>query len=164
VAAILERARESIVQEWFARIQADEQTSSIPIPIPIPMSYELRCGHLTPALSELISRLSSPRPVARKESSSAFAAKHGQDRLRQGYTVAMLAEEYRLLQQCVFHALQTNLANINHSILLHGAMTIADEINAQLAHALAGYSAESMRLVARLLECPPPHGDIHLSA
>jgi hypothetical protein len=42
-------------------------------------------------------------------------------------------------------------------------MTIADEINSQLAHALAGYSTESMRGCARLRACPAPNRECHLN-
>jgi CheY-like chemotaxis protein len=158
VEAILARTTENVAQDWFARVQADEQTS------PIPLAYEQRCGHLTLILQEIISRLSSSRPTSRRESSSPGAVKHGVDRLRQGYTVAMLVEEYRVLQLSIFHTLRNNLAKIDYSLLLSGVMTIADEINSQLAHALAGYSTESMQGGARLHECPPLNGERHLNA
>jgi CheY-like chemotaxis protein len=155
---ILARTTESVAQDWFARVQADEQTSTIPL------AYEQRCGHLTLMFQEIISRLSSSRPMNRKESASSGAGKHGVDRRRQGYTVSMLVEEYRLLQLSIFQTLHNNLANIDYSLLLNGIMTIADEINSQLAHALAGYSTESMQRVAQLRDCPPPNGERHLSA
>jgi CheY-like chemotaxis protein len=158
VEAILTRTTESVAQDWFARVQADEQTS------PIPLAYEQRCGHLSLIFQEIISRLSSSRPISSKESSSPGAVKHGVDRLRQGYTVPMLVQEYRLLQLSIFDTLRNNLQDIDYSLLLNGVMTIADEINSQLAHALVGYSTESMQLVARLRECPPPNGERHFNA
>jgi CheY-like chemotaxis protein len=158
VEAILERTTESVIKDWFARVQADEQTSSIPL------AHEQRCGHLTLIFPEILSRLASSRPASRTESSSPGAEKHGIDRLRQGYSVAMLVEEYRLLQQSIFHTLRNNLANIDYSLLLNGVMTIADEINSQLAHALAGYSRETMQHLSRLRERPPQNGERHLNA
>jgi CheY-like chemotaxis protein len=158
VQAVLARTTESIVQDWVTRIQSDEQTSFIPL------TYEQRCGHLSLVFKEIDCRLSSSRTLNRKESSSSAAGKHGIERLRQGYTVAMLVEEYRLLQLSIFQTLRNNLANIDYSSLLNGMMAISDEIHAQLAHAVAGYSVESMQLVTRLRECSLPHGDLHLSA
>jgi CheY-like chemotaxis protein len=158
VEAILARTMESVAQDWFARVQAEEQTSSIPL------AYEQRTGHIPVIFQEIISRLSSSRPMNRKESSYSGAGKHGVDRLRQGYTLAMLVEEYRLLQLSIFKILRNNLAAIDYSLLLNGVMTIADEINSQLAHALAGYSAESMQLVVQLRECAPQNGEHHLNA
>jgi hypothetical protein len=55
----------------------------------------------------------------------------------------MLVEESRILQVCIFHTLQQNLANINFSILLYQVMTIADEVDSQLRQAMDCYVNES---------------------
>jgi CheY-like chemotaxis protein len=139
VAAILERTTESTISEWFVRVQMDQKLMSIP------MSDELRCDHLPLLFRDLISRLRSFEPMGSKELISAGAAQHGLDRLRQGYSAAMLVEESRLLQVSIFHTLQNNLASIDFSLLLSGVMTIADEINSQLSQAMASYTEESLR-------------------
>ena len=51
----------------------------------------------------------------------------------------MLVEESRLLQICIFHCLQNNLANIDFSVLLIGVMTIADEVDSQLSQAMSSF-------------------------
>jgi hypothetical protein len=76
------------------------------------------------------------------ELKSAGAAKHGLNRFHQGYSAAMLVEEFRMLQVSIFHSLQKNLINIDYSVLLAGIMTIADEMNLQLSQAMEGYNSE----------------------
>src|SRR5277367_4356317 len=51
LASLLERTTESIIQEWFARIERDPSVMSIP------MSCEQRCRHLPLLFQELIARL-----------------------------------------------------------------------------------------------------------
>ena len=138
VATILERTTGSIIQQWFARVQAEEKLMSIPL------SFEQRCSHLSMVFSDLVYRLRSPRPIGTKELKSAAAAKHGIDRFRQGYTAAMLVEESRMLQVSIFNTLQNNLVNIDYSVLLVGVMTIADEIDFQLSQAIESYTGETL--------------------
>jgi hypothetical protein len=56
----------------------------------------------------------------------------------------MMVEESRMLQVTIFETLQSNLANIDFSVLLIGVMTIADEIDSQLSQAMDSYIAESV--------------------
>src|SRR6204780_3201335 len=138
VAAILERSVESTIGEWFKRIETDEKVMSIS------MSHERRCGHLPQLFRDVVSRLLSSKPIGSKELISAAAAEHGLNRRRQGYTVAMMVEESRMLQVTIFDTLQQNLATIDFSGLLIGVMTIADQIDSQLSQAMDSYIAESV--------------------
>jgi hypothetical protein len=87
----------------------------------------------------LASRLESAKPIKSKELVSKAAADHGINRQQQGYTAAMLVEESRMLQVCIFDTLQNNLASIDFSVLLIGVMTIADEIDSQLSQAMDSF-------------------------
>jgi hypothetical protein len=138
VAAILERSVPATIQAWFSRIQTDAKVMSVPL------SYDERCGHLPQVFRDLVSRLLSSKPIGSKELISAAAAEHGLNRRRQGYTAAMMVEESRMLQVSVFDTLQSNLVNIDFSVLLIGVMTIADEIDSQLSQAMDSYIAESV--------------------
>ena len=75
---------------------------------------------------------------------SKVAAEHGINRQVQGYTAAMLVEESRMLQVCIFDTLQQNLATIDFSVPLISVMTIADEIDSQLSQAMDSFIAESV--------------------
>ena len=43
----------------------------------------------------------------------------------------------------IFQTLQNNLYRVNFSLILVGVMEIADEVDSQLAQAMASYVAES---------------------
>jgi YesN/AraC family two-component response regulator len=138
VATILERTSESTIQDWFAHVQNDEAVMSVP------MTFNQRTSHLPQLFLDLVHRLRSFKSFGSKELVSPAAAQHGLDRRKQGYSAAMLVEESRILQVSVFHTLQKNLARIDFSILLTEVMTIADEIDSQLAQAMTSYISESV--------------------
>jgi CheY-like chemotaxis protein len=133
VAKILERSVDSTIHAWFDRIRTDQKV------IKIQMSYEERTSHLPRVFADLVARLESDRPIGGKESVSVAAIEHGINRQQQGYTAAMLVEESRMLQVCIFDTLQKNLATIDFSKVLIGVMTIADEIDSQLSQAMDSY-------------------------
>jgi CheY-like chemotaxis protein len=138
VATILERSAHSTIQDWFARVELEESL------IAVPLSRELRCFHLTSVFRDLVERLRTFKPLGSKEPMSVDAAEHGLTRRKQGYSAAMMVEESRVLQVCIFNTLQENLASIDFSVLLIGVMTIADEVDSQLSQAMKSYIAESL--------------------
>jgi CheY-like chemotaxis protein len=137
VATILEGSRDSIIQEWFGRLQTEEKLMAIPL------SREQRCSHLPLLFSDLVYRLRSRKPMGTNEPRSA-AARYGVNRFNQGYTAAMLVEESRMLQVSIFKTLHNNLLNIDYSVLLIGVMTIADEIDCQLSQAIDSYTGQTL--------------------
>jgi hypothetical protein len=137
VAAILDRTQEDTVEEWFQLVQRESTLMQIAL------SRDLRCVHLSQLFRDLIHRLRSHRPLGTKEVVSMDAAHHGTDRLKQGHTAAMMVQESRLLQVCIFNRLQKNLAIIDFSVLLIEVMTIADEVDSQLTQAMESYVAAS---------------------
>lgn len=138
VAKILERSVQPTIQAWFDRILTDKKL------VDIPLTFEERTSHLPKVFADLVSRLESDKPIGSKELVSVAASDHGINRRRQGYTAAMLVEESRMLQVCIFDTLQKNLATIDFSQVLIGVMTIADEIDSQLSQAMDSYIAESV--------------------
>jgi YesN/AraC family two-component response regulator len=138
VGEILKRSVQVTIREWFERIRTDKKLMSVS------MSYEQRTSHLPQIFYDLVSRLDSGKPIGSKELVSDAAIEHGLNRRRQGYTAAMLVEESRMLQVCIFNTLQTNLATIDFSVVLLGVMTIADEIDSQLSQAMDSYIAQSI--------------------
>jgi CheY-like chemotaxis protein len=136
VAAILQRSVEATIRAWFDRIKNDEKVMAIS------MTFEQRTCHLPQVFEDLVARLESAKPIGSKELVSVAAADHGINRQEQGYTAAMLVEESRMLQVCVFDTLQKNLATIDFSVLLISVMTIADEIDSQLSQAMDSFIAK----------------------
>jgi DNA-binding response OmpR family regulator len=138
VATILERSALTSIADWLDHVRSEKRLMAIPL------SEELRSSHLPQVFRDLVFRLRSFKPLGTKEPMSIAAAAHGVTRRKQGYSAAMMVEESRLLQVCIFQTLQNNLATIDFSVLLIGVMTIADEVDSQLSQALEGYIEESV--------------------
>jgi CheY-like chemotaxis protein len=138
VATILERASPSCIEAWFLEVQLDTRLSFVPL------TPEQRCAHLPQLFRDLVARLRAALPFGSKGPLSAFAANHGLTRRRQGYSAAMMVEESRILQVCIFHTLEESLASIDFSVLLTQVMTIADEVDSQLRQAMECYVEESI--------------------
>jgi hypothetical protein len=133
VAVILERATDVTIQNWYARV------SLLPELMAIPINMQLRIAHLPQLFHDLVKCLRSPAELGSNVNVSAAAAHHGTDRYHQGYTAALMVEESRILQVCIFQCLENNLNSIDFSLLLHGVMTIADECDSQLAQTMRSF-------------------------
>lgn len=124
VADILERELEPTIHDWMALVEKEPEL------IRIPLNYEERTGHLPQLLHDVIARLrldtKANAPI------SAAAGHHGDLRHKQGYTVADVVNESRLLQVCIFTTLHKNTNHIEFGKLLPDVITIADEVDAQL--------------------------------
>src|ERR1700721_2826213 len=101
------------------------------------MNFGDRTGHLPNLIADLIYRLraSGNEPAI----ISIPARQHGDLRRQQGYTVAMLVEESRILQVSIFNTLQNNLDRVDFSNVLRDVVTIADEVDSQLKQAVLSY-------------------------
>jgi hypothetical protein len=63
---------------------------------------------------------------------SVAASDHGDLRRKQGYSVAMVVEESRILQVCLFTTLHKNSNRLEYKKLLPEVVTIAGGVDAQL--------------------------------
>jgi hypothetical protein len=133
VADILERELQTLITDWLARVEQEPELERIPL------SYEERTGHLPHLLHDVIARLRLD--AGTKAPISKAAAKHGDLRRKQGYTVAMAVEESRLLQVTIFTTLHKNTNNLEFSALLPDVVTIADEVDAQLKEQMLRFMA-----------------------
>jgi len=138
VATILDREAQSTTNHWYKRVMNEPKLTTIQI------SRELRCKHLPQILKDLALRLRCFQPLGSRQMPSSAAAAHGVDRRDQGYTAAMLVEESRILQVCIFETLQRNLTAIDFSTVLAEVMTIADEVDCQLSYAMDAYVGRSL--------------------
>ena len=131
VADILEGELDHLIHDWMTLVEKQEDL------IAVSLSYEDRTGHLPKLLRDLIARLrldaSTNAPV------SIAATRHAELRREQGYSVAMVVEESRLLQVSIFTTLHKNTNHLEYSKLLPDVVTIADEVDAQLKQQMAHY-------------------------
>jgi hypothetical protein len=131
VATILEQETQATINDWF---QLSMVSNSF---VSGPLEESLRTSHLPELFRDLVNRLRHPLPA---RALSPHAAAHGLLRRRQGYTAAMLVEESRMLEVSIFHTLHTNAHRIDFNVLLLDVMVIADEVDSQLAQAVASYT------------------------
>ena len=124
VADILERELDPTIHEWLELVEKE------PDLIRIPLNFQERTGHLPRLLHDVISRLRLDK--GSKAPISAAASHHGELRRKQGYTAAMVVDESRILQVCIFSTLHRNEHRVKFSKLLPDVVTIADEVDAQL--------------------------------
>jgi DNA-binding NarL/FixJ family response regulator len=137
VASILEQSTQSTIEDWLLRVELE------PNIIGVSLGAEERCAHLPQLFRDLVFRLRHPLPLGSRALVSPSAAFHGVLRREQGYSAAMMVEESRMLQVSIFQTLQNNLFRVDFSLLLVGVMAIADEVDSQLAQAMASYISES---------------------
>ena len=133
VADIIERELQSVITDWLFRVEQEPDLKSIPL------GFEDRTGHLPHLLHDIIARLRLD--AGTKAPISKSAAAHGDLRRKQGYTVAMVVEESRLLQVTIFSTLHKNTPNLEFSKLLPDVVTIADEVDAQLKEQMLRFMA-----------------------
>jgi CheY-like chemotaxis protein len=137
VAYIIEQDTQATIDDWLLRVSLE------PDVITVKLSAGKRTAHLPHLFRDLVARLRNPLPLGTRALISTAAADHGLLRREQGYTAAMIVEESRMLQVSIFQTLQNNLHRVDFSLLLLGVMAIADEVDSQLAQAMASYIAES---------------------
>src|SRR6185437_8198324 len=133
VATILERHSVGTIREWFTRVD---------------LSDEARTVHLRVLLSELVQRLRMPHVDEGQAQLSPAALAHGKARKQQGYSAAMLVEESRILQVCIFKTLRSNLSAVDLALVLTDVMIIADEVDSQLTQTMASFSGQIPHRIA----------------
>jgi DNA-binding response OmpR family regulator len=131
VEAILDRDVDRTIKHWMMGVEQNEELAALPL------TTSERAGHLPKLMADLVRRLRL-LPNAKVPVSSA-AHDHGVLRHMQGYTVAMIVEESRILQVSIFNTLQNNLGIVDFSTVLLDVMTIADEVDSQLKQAMLGF-------------------------
>jgi CheY-like chemotaxis protein len=141
VASILERDAERTINNWLARVEKDDELTIVQL------NREQRTGHLPALFHELVRRLRVPRSLGTKQTSAA-AVQHGKVRQFQGYSVAMIVEESRILQVSIFQTLQNNLASVDFNSVLIDVMTIADEVDSQLKQTLVSVAERTAEVAA----------------
>jgi hypothetical protein len=124
VADILERELDATIHDWMGLVEKEPELTCIPL------SYQERTSHLPNILHDVIARLRLG--TGRKAPISVAASQHGDLRRKQGYTIAMVIDESRILQVCLFTTLHKNTNRVEFSKLLPDVVVIADEIDMQL--------------------------------
>jgi len=133
VADILERELDATIHDWMRAVEKEPELSHIPL------NYEERTGHLPKLLHDVIARLRLDKGT--KAPISVAAGHHGDLRLKQGYTIANVVDESRILQVCIFTTLHKHTNRVGFDKLLPDVVIIADEVDAQLKQQVLRYTA-----------------------
>ena len=133
VADILERELDATIHDWMGLVEKEPELSRIPL------NYQERTGHLPNLLHDVIARLRLD--TGTKAPISVAASRHGDLRRKQGYTVANVVDESRILQVCIFTTLHKNTNRVEFSKLLPDVVIIADEVDAQLKQQMLRFMA-----------------------
>jgi hypothetical protein len=133
VADILERELDATIHDWMREVEKEPELSHIPL------NYEERTGHLPKLLHDVIARLRLDKGA--KAPISVAAGHHGDLRLKQGYTIANVVGESRILQVCIFTTLHKHTNRVGFDKLLPDVVMIADEVDAQLKQQVLRYTA-----------------------
>jgi len=133
VASVLERETATTISNWYRLVESEPSLTRISL------SHEDRCAHLPGMFRDLVYRLNNPLPLGRRALKSSAANQHGKLRREQGYTATMIVEESRMLQVSIFETLQRNIEDTRPGVLLLYVMTIADEVDSQLAQAMTSF-------------------------
>jgi CheY-like chemotaxis protein len=132
VSKILERDGSLTIQDWMSRCASNEDLRAMPL------NPQERTGHLPRLMADLVLRLRSQS--SDQALISVAAREHGALRRVQGYTIAMMVEESRILQVSIFNTLQKSLGSVDFDTVLLDVMTIADEVDSQLKQAVLGFA------------------------
>jgi hypothetical protein len=133
VADILERELDATIHEWMGLVEKEPELNCIPL------NYEERTGHLPNLLHDVITRLRLD--TATKAPISDAASQHGDLRRKQGYTIANVVDESRILQVSIFTTLHRNANRVDFGRLLPDVGVIAYEVDAQLKQQVLCYAA-----------------------
>ncbi len=137
VADILERELQATINDWVALVEKDADLTRIPL------NFEERTGHLPRLLHDVISRLRLDEGT--KAPVSVAASDHGQLRRKQGYSVAMVVDESRILQVSIFSTLHKHEKRVEFSKLLPDVVLIADEVDSQLKQQVLCFLPEGVK-------------------
>jgi hypothetical protein len=133
VADILEHELDATIHDWMREVEKEPELSRVPL------NYQERTGHLPKLLHDVIARLRLDKGT--RAPISVAAGHHGDLRHKQGYTVANVVDESRILQVCIFTTLHKNRNRVEFSNLLPDVVTIADEVDAQLKQQMLRFMA-----------------------
>jgi len=133
VAAILKQELGFMIKEWIRRASMAPSLSTIIL------SDTDRAGHLPKLFDEIGGRLLGNRDTEPPVSIAAGA--HGRLRFAQGYSVAMLVEESRILEVTTFGTLQRRQDELDRKQVLPDVAIIADDADRQLEETVVGFMA-----------------------
>jgi ActR/RegA family two-component response regulator len=120
---LVEANRDWILRQWLQAVEEDKELASISLP------EAERKDHVPRLLERAVTKA---RGKAANQADSSPSKLHGQARYAQGYTMAMLVREARILQKVLSELVGRNLLAIEISYLITDMSRMNDSILAEL--------------------------------
>jgi ActR/RegA family two-component response regulator len=141
VPALLREKKDEIISNWLQLMATDSELSRIDL------DRDARVNHAPVLIDELCDCLEA-RSHCLSPGGVAAAAGHGRVRHAQGYSIPMVANEARLLENSIAEHLQANLLALDLSSLIPDTFLIADCFNLMLTDSIRAYQEFSDKPVA----------------
>ena len=132
-AAVLRERREYILQDWLRRLSEVPEIMRIPLPEPE------RINNAPVMIAELSGCLER-KEIRLSEASSRSAIHHGRIRQAQGYTIPMMVNEARLLEQSIADCLQENLLSLDLSSLIPDIFVMSNCFHLMLEESIRAFA------------------------
>jgi len=136
VSTILRECADQIVNEWLKETNENAMLSSVQL------SPKERVDHIRMMIEELAKRIEAgPNVIADLEKKG--AAKHGQERYEQGYTVRRIAIEARLLHVVISRVLHKHLLSVDMSTCISDMMLMGESLHEQFEESIRAFEEQS---------------------
>jgi DNA-binding response OmpR family regulator len=142
VAEVLLISKDRIMEEWLAEARTNEELRSAHL------TDRERIDYLSRLLLNLIRSLEAHKADLEERADAdalRAAAKHGEDRARQGYSIPMLVIEAGILHVVISRVLLDRLLEIDLSTLTSDAMKIGEHLNALLEQSIRAFQNRCAR-------------------
>ena len=134
VGAILHENADQITRKTLQRMASHPELAELEL------SERERVDHLPAFLRGIAAQLESSGVKAATVTGA--AAEHGRTRYRQGYSIPLMIEDARLLQDAIYEVIQDNLLSLDLSRLISDLRRMHDTVDIELKEAIQAYITE----------------------
>jgi len=139
VCEIIDDNRNFIVREWLEGVEKMPEIAAIDL------SHTQRTDHIPQMLDELVRVLRAGTGAEASRKTLKAAAKHGNTRREQRYTVPMVLEEGRVLARVISRMVQHNLLAVEISSLISDLFQVEDSLSVQVNESVRAYLESEKR-------------------
>jgi len=132
VSQLMRETMTDITREWLALVKLHKELAAIRMP------DAQRVVHLPEVMKELANRVDAGCDETSGVAKEA-AAKHGQARAHQGYTIPLIVVEMRLLQRVLSSILQRNLIRMDLSSVIADMVLVGESLQEQVEFSIRGF-------------------------
>jgi DNA-binding response OmpR family regulator len=142
VSYVIRENRKTIAREWLREVNAHPELAAIPL------SEKERLDCLDAFLDDL-ARSVAQTPESEPSPASEAAARHGEVRYRQGYSIPLIVVESRLLHRVISLCLQESLLSIDISTVIPDMIHVGENLAASLEQSIRAFEKCSREPTAR---------------